>query len=433
MFAVVSRVNFIFTVWSWTVAMPVFWAGGAVPLAVWSGFLPTGIGRKGIAEKEKGLYRAGEGRVMMIARVMRAIAETMVFALLPLAAAFLVSGCGGKPASAPPGSARVKLATEVVQPQVVPAERQLDGTVEAVDEATISAQTAGRITGLFFDVNDLVPAGAVIVRLRDAEQRAGLRQAEAARSEAAAGEAEAQARFVRIRDMYERKVVAQAQYEKALAGRDAAVARLAAASAALDSAREEVAHTEVRAPYAGILTARLVHIGESVVSGTPLVRSYSLERLRVVCDLPESLADRVRQLRKAAVYVDGRRIEAAAVTVFPEVDAATNTVRARLDLPAAAPAVYPGMFVKVGLVTGEQSRLLVPLSAIVTRSEVSAVYVVGPHERVALRQVRAGDAYGDRREILAGLAAGERVALDPLAALQAVEAPPGVAGAGGDG
>jgi hypothetical protein len=74
------------------------------------------------------------------------------------------------------------------------------------------------------------------------------------------------------------------------------------------------------------------------------------------------------------------------------------------------------MFVKVGFVVGDAQRLLVPLRALVTRSEVTAVYVVNPGGRTSMRQVRVGRAVGDRIEILAGLAAGERVALDPIAA-----------------
>lgn len=337
--------------------------------------------------------------------------------------ALLLAGCGEAPAPAPAGPAASTLATEVVKAVTVPAERELDGTVEAVNQATVSAQTSGRVAEIFHDVNDFVPAGAILMKLRSTEQRAGLQQAEAARVEAAARESEVQTRYERIRDMHERKVVAKAQLDQVAAERDAAVARLAAATAAVESAREGVAYTEVRAPYAGIVTARLVRVGESVSPGTPLMRGLSLEKLRVNVDIPQTLVEQVRKLRKAAVYVDGRRVEAMQVTIFPEADPATNTFRSRVDLPANAADLYPGMFVKVGFVTGESPRLLVPKSAIVTRSEVTAVYVVDADGRVGLRQVRAGAAVGDRLEILAGLAAGERVALDPVAALRSMTPP----------
>ncbi|MBL8202197.1 MAG: efflux RND transporter periplasmic adaptor subunit [Chromatiales bacterium] len=343
-----------------------------------------------------------------------------------LLVACLLAGCGKPESPEPVGQAPANLATEVVQPVTVPAERELDGAVEAVNQATVSAQTSGRVAEILHDVNDFVPAGALLMKLRSTEQRAGLQQAEAARVEATAREAEAQTRYARIRDMYERKVVAKAQLDQVAAERDAAVARLAAANAALDSAREGVAYTEVRAPYAGIVTARLVRVGESVSPGTPLMSGLSLEKLRVTVDIPQTLVEQVRRLRKAAVYVDGRRIEATQVTIFPEADPATNTFRTRVDLPPNAADLYPGMFVKVGFVTGESPRLLVPKSAIVVRSEVTAVYVVDGDGRVSLRQVRTGGAFGDRLEILAGLAAGERVALEPVAALRTLS--PAVAG-----
>ncbi len=342
-----------------------------------------------------------------------------------------LAGCGKTPppAATAASSAVARLATEVVQPVAVPAERELDGSIEAVNQATVSAQTSGRVAEIFYDVNDFVPAGALIIKLRSTEQRAGLQQAEAAQREAAAREAEAQTRYTRLSDMYERKVVAKAQLDQVAAERDAAVARLAAARAALDSAREGVAYTEVRAPYAGIVTARLVRVGEAVVPGTPLMSGLALEKLRVTVDIPQTLVEQVRKLRKAAVYVAGRRIEATRVTIFPQADPATNTFRTRVDLPANAADLYPGMFVKVGFVTGESPRLLVSKSAVIARSEVTAVYVVDGDGRVSLRQVRTGNAFGERVEILSGLGAGERVALDPVAALRSMTTP--AAGANG--
>ena len=338
-------------------------------------------------------------------------------------------GCGKSPVPGSGAPTAARLATEVVQPVVMPSERMLDGTVEAVNQATLSAQTAGRIAGIFFDVNDAVPAGAVLIKLRSTEQRAGLLQAEASRNEASVREAEVQTRYARIADMYSRKVVAKAQLDHVAAERDAAVARLAGTRAALASAREGFDYTEVRAPYAGIVTARLVRVGEVVAPGTPLMRSYSREKLRVTVDIPQAMIDPVRKLGKAAVYAHGRRIEVAAVTIFPEADPATKTFRTRVNLPADAADLHPGMFVKVGFVTGESPRLLVLKSAIIARSEVTAVYVVDADGRVSLRQVRTGSTFGDRQEIVAGLEAGERVALDPIAALRSVTLP--VAGANG--
>jgi RND family efflux transporter MFP subunit len=326
-------------------------------------------------------------------------------------------GCSG-PGKEPKALASVPLESFVVAPEHTPLERQLDGTIEAVNQGTVAAQTSGRVAAIFYDVNDFVPAGAVIVRLRATEQRTGMLQAQAGLREATAREAEAQTRYQRISDMYDRKVVPKAMLDEATANRDTAVARLAAAKAELESAQEGVAYTEIRAPYAGIVTKRHVQVGETVSPGSLIMSGQSLQFLRVAVDVPQSIVEQVRNIRKAAVYVDGRRIEATKLTVFPEAATPSNTFRTRLELPENAADLYPGMFVKVGFVVGEADRLLVPARALIERSEVTAVYVIDASGSTSLRQVRPGHHFGDKVEVLAGLGVGERVAIDPIAAMK---------------
>jgi RND family efflux transporter MFP subunit len=329
-----------------------------------------------------------------------------------------LAGCGAT-APAPPAVPPPSLASLVVEPRQAPLERLLDGRIEAVNHGTVAAQTSGRVTEILYDVNDFVPAGAVIVRLRATEQRAGLLQSEASLREATARDTEAQQQYARIQGLYTDQVVPKSALDQALANRDAARAQLEAARAALQRAREGVAYTEVRAPYAGVVTRRDVEVGETVAPGTPLMSGLSLRYLRVAVDVPQSIVDQVRRIRKAAVYVGERRIEATRLTVFPEAASPANTFRARLELPENAADLYPGMFVKAAFVIGEAQRLLVPWNAVVERGEVTAVYVIEPNGGISLRQVRLGHRFAADVEILAGLDAGERIATDPIAAMQA--------------
>lgn len=309
-----------------------------------------------------------------------------------------------------------KLATVAVGAAPGTAERLLDGTVESVHQATLSAQTASRVAEIPADVNDRVAAGAVLLRLRGTEQAAGLSQAQASLQAAMAQEREAQARYARINDMYARKVVAKATYDQAVAARDSAVAQLEAARAGVAAAREGVSYTELRAPYAGVVTQKFVQVGEAVGPGTPLMAVAALDALRVVTEVPQSLVGQVRARQKATVIVGAARVESTSVTVFPAADPATNTFRARIDLPAGTPGLAPGMLVKVAVASDAPSRLTVPRASVVERSEMRAVYVVASDGRVTLRQLRLGRANADQVEVLAGLVAGEAVALDPVAA-----------------
>ncbi len=345
---------------------------------------------------------------------MRDLRPAVRAAALAAAASYL-AGCGGKP-SRPAPVEGPPLASVVVRAERTPLERFVDGTVEAVNQATVSAETSGRVAQIYYDVGNVVPAGAVIMRLEGTEQRAGLQAAQAGLSEAKARNAEAATNYQRIADMFQRHVVSKAQFDQATANRDAAAARLQAALAGLAAARQGVDYTEIRAPYSGVVGKRLVQVGEAVHPGMPLMSGLSLNLLRVDTNVPQSAVFQVSRLKQAAVYVGDKRIEATKITIFPEAATPSSTFRARLDLPPAALDLAPGMYVKVGLVIGTASRLLIPAAALVVRSEVTSVYVIDSKGRVSLRYVRPGHRFGDRIEILSGLEPGERIALDPIAA-----------------
>lgn len=347
------------------------------------------------------------------------VANTCRNILVAVAAtgALTLSGCGRDEEAPTHGATGASgLVTVEIGAETAPAELLLDGVVEAVNQATVSAQTAGRVAEVLVDVNDTVRKDALLMRLRATEQVAGLGQAQAALQAATAQDAQARAQFDRIRDMYERKVVARATYDQAVSERDAAAANRSAAQAALAAAREGVAYTELRAPFDGVITARPVQAGEAVAPGMPLLSVSAMGALRVVAEVPQSLADPVRSLRQARVYVGNETLTAVAVTMFPSADPQSGTFRVRVDLPATGIPLAPGMHAKVGFVTGETSRTLVPRAAVVERSELRAVYVVTPDGGVVLRQVRLGRPLGDSIEVIAGLERGERVAVDPAAA-----------------
>jgi len=314
------------------------------------------------------------------------------------------------------GAADLPFPTATADLDEAPLEQLFDGTVEAVNRATMSAQTAGRIAEVYFDVDDYVQAGQPIVRFTNVEQQSALRQANAALAEAVARSTQAEEEFARTKGLFDSGSASRREYDQAIAARDAANARVAAARSAVESAEQQLEYTLVRAPYAGIVIERHVEVGESVGVGQPLMSGLSLEALRVIVDLPQQVAALVREHDRAYVLADGGRVEATDLTIFPYAHAASNTFRVRVDLPQGQFALYPGMFVKVAFVVGESQRLLVPTQALLRRSEVTGVYVVGTDNTVRMRQVRAGGEFGDRTEILSGLLAGERVAADPVQA-----------------
>jgi len=307
--------------------------------------------------------------------------------------------------------------TATLERQVLTQERVVDGRVEAVQQSTISAQTSGRVLEVFYDVDDFVEQGAVVLRLSDTEQQARVRQAEGSLREARARFDEARAEFERIESVFEQQLVSRSDFDRARASLDSARARLESAQAGVAEAREQLGYTEVIAPYPGIVTERHVEVGEAVSPGSPLISGTSLDRLRVEISVPQRLIPSLRQHQVAEVVLDsGERITAESLTFFPYADPATNSFRVRLNLPERSEdlGLFPGMFVKTAVKLGEDQRLVVPSEAVVFRSEVVAVYVVRPEGDIRFRQIRVGRELPEGFEVLAGLRPGEVVALDPV-------------------
>ena len=344
------------------------------------------------------------------------------FAVKTLLFSLLVVLVPGQFQAAQASNTNGELATAEVSLDLLSREFRLDGVVEAINKATVSAQTRGTIQKILVDVDDFAEKGAVIIHLKDVSQKSQLKKAQAGEKEAISHLSKAEDEFKRIEDIYAKKVVSKSKMDEARHALSAAKARLDSARANLEEAREQLSYTRVKAPYSGIVTERHVEVGETVQTGAKLMTGVSLDKLRVNVDVPQNMINKIRVFGKAFVYTDaaigGDQVQVAVdkITVFPIADRASNTFKVRLDLPQGIDGLFPGMFVKASLVTGEKQVLQVPQKSIVYRSELTAVYVVTEDGSINFRHVRLGRTNNDSQIVLSGLTVGEKVALDPIEA-----------------
>ena len=315
--------------------------------------------------------------------------------------------------------------------------RGWDGVVEAVRRADLGAQTAGRVTAVEVDVNDRVAAGDVLLRISAVEQNAGANAARAQLRAAEASAVEAEQHYRRFAALASGQYVSKAQIDQARAARDSAAAARDAARAVVAQAAQQSAYTVVRAPFAGVVASRDVEPGETVAPGKPLMRVYEPRELRIEVAVPQTRAEGIRRDPRARVVLPGgREVVPAEVTVFPAADAASHSVNVRVRLPDLDPPPAPGTTAKVVFDaepgnagdTGARS-VRIPLSAVAQHGELSGAYVQ-QGDRLLLRQLRLGARFGDSVEVISGLQAGDRVASDPVAAMQALAAQRKQAGAG---
>jgi len=287
-----------------------------------------------------------------------------------------------------------------------------DAVVEAIKQATVAAQVQGRIIEVRADAGDRVRAGQVLMRIdeRETGQALAVTQAQLAN---------AKANYERTRNLFAQKFVSQAALDKAESDYKAAAASTGQAGAV-------ASFTTITAPINGIVAQRHAELGEMASPGKPLITIFEPKGLRVIASIPQyKLAD-IRQKPQARVEFPeiGKWLDAARVEILPTADARTHAVSARIYLPEAVESIggiVPGMFARAHFIVGKAKKLLVPATAVLRRSEVTAVYVIDEKNLPHLRQVRLGEAVSagvqpPSLEVLAGLTAGETVALDPVKA-----------------
>ena len=294
-----------------------------------------------------------------------------------------------------------------------------EGLVEATRQSTVSAQIGGRVKEINFDVGDRVSKGQVIVRIDEREAQQALAGSQAQVLQAQANAQNAKASYERSKQLFAQKFISQAALDKAQADYKVAMAQAAVSEAGAGQAGLARGYAAVVAPYSGVVAARMVELGEMVMPGKPLMTGFDPSEMRVVVSVPQYKLTEIGAKPEAMVELPSlnRWVKADYSTVQPLADARTHSTQVRVYLPANEVGVYPGMFVRVHFVVGKARKLVVPASAVLHRSEVVAVYVVDEKGAVRLRQIRVGEAAAEGLvEVLSGLKAGEKVAVDPVKA-----------------
>jgi len=308
------------------------------------------------------------------------------------------------------------------QPKAVTSGFELDGVIQPVQQSTVSAQASGRIVTLVVKAGDRVRAGQLLATIDDREAAVGVQRSQAQVAQAQAELHNAQANLLRTRDLQAQGFVSKAaldmaetQFKGAQAGHDQAGA--GARQSALSQG-----FTRVTAPYDGWVLQTHADAGDLAVPGKPILTVYAPQPLRAVVQLPASRADVARLSSQVEVQLPNEQgqpqwVNPVARSAMPAADPVSQTVEWRLELsPKSVQHLLPGQQVRVRFVGGQSNRMVVPAAAVLRRGELTAVYVAGD-KGFALRAVRLGPDHGaEGVEVVAGLVAGERVALDPVKA-----------------
>ncbi|MHA3902938.1 efflux RND transporter periplasmic adaptor subunit [Castellaniella sp. WN] len=308
------------------------------------------------------------------------------------------------------------LRTAPVNAITAPDQLSLDGTVQAIREATLAAQVAGTVASVEIQAGDAVRAGQALLRLDGQEAMQAQQAAQALIREADAELALAQAELRRRATLYAERYISQAAYQQAQARAATARAQAAARHAQADAARTHHGYFTIQAPYDGLIGRLDAHPGDMVMPGQPLATLFDPGALRIQAAVPQhNIGQLAPQAHVQWPPGHPNLPETLPVQVLPTRDATSLTGIIRLALPPGAPGPAPGtpVRIRIDLDGTARTRLWVPAEAVVRRADLHGIYVLGADGTPRLRQVRLGPRDGDQVEILAGLAAGETVVLDP--------------------
>ncbi len=318
-----------------------------------------------------------------------------------------------------PAGAAPSLATTTVQAAVGAGELLFDGRVEAIRQAALAAQVPGQVLALAVRAGDTVRAGQVLIRLdaRSAEQgaAASTAQVEAARASLDVATQE----LARKRQLAQKSYISQAALEQAESQFKATQAQVNALIAQASASRTQAGLHVLTAPFNGVVAQVHTELGDLAMPGKPLITLFAPEGLRVSAHVPVSALSSGTAGVGVLLQRGGGRLEPVRVQMLPTVDAQSLTREVRAELPVGAVAV-PGQYAQLMLPAARSATaaasVTIPVSALVRRAGLTAVYVLQDKQQPVLRLVRLGREDAGRVEVLSGLDAGERLVLEPQAA-----------------
>ncbi len=323
----------------------------------------------------------------------------------------------GKKGQTPP-PVPVKLAKAVVRD--MPLRLEFTGRTEAYETVTLKSRVDGQVQSVTFTEGQHVRQGDVLLRLDPADYQAKLNQMEANLAKSQAQLAKARADVERYIALRAKGFVSDEKVGEMRTAAAAAESSVHADAAAAELARLQLSYATIKAPFAGVVGAKLVFPGTAVkVNDTALAVVNRVRPLYVGFAVPEKYLPQLqagmrsdKKSMKAAISLPGNRPAWEGDVRFLDngVDTATGTIQLKAVLPNADEALAPGQFVAVSLVLETlKDAVVIPAEAVQQGAEGSFLFVAKDDSTVEVRKIRVASVQKLFAVVAEGLAAGETV------------------------
>jgi HlyD family secretion protein len=289
---------------------------------------------------------------------------------------------------------------------------QANGNVSAWQEASVGAEVNGlRLATVNVNVGDAVKKGQVLATFTTDTARADALQGQANVVQAEAGYLNAQADADRARAIQDSGALSASQIAQYVTQEKVTKAQWEAAKALLSATEIRLGNTTVKAPDDGLISARGATVGAVVGAGQELFRLIRQGRMEWRAEVTASEVGRIRVGQQARVTLaTGTELRGQVRAIAPSANEQTRNILVYVDLPRHND-LKAGTFARGVFAIGQSEALTVPTQAIVVRDGNNFVFVMDAANQAAARQVQTGRRVGERVDIVDGLQAGERVAV----------------------
>ena len=302
----------------------------------------------------------------------------------------------------------------------------LPGTLLGVIESTVYARSNGYVVRWVKDIGSPVKRGELLAEITAPEIDQELSQAVAARVQAAAGAGLAKSTAERWQALRQKDAVTQQDLDERVSAYNQAAANLAAADANVGRLRNLLGFNRVVAPFDGVVTRRNIDVGDLVNAGNggtgqALFAVAQVDPLRLYVFVPQIYAHQIKvgdAVTVALAERAGEQYQGNIARTAGAIDAGTRTMQVEIRVPNPTGALIAGSYVRVTLpIDVDAQALVVPTNVLLFRPEGTRVALVDGGGRVHLSLVKLGTDFGTSVEILRGLAASDRVVLNPADSL----------------
>lgn len=278
------------------------------------------------------------------------------------------------------------------------------GTVQAVEQAVISAKITGNVIALPVDLGSRVKHGELLAELSAGEISAQVQQAKAQLEQAK--------RNLTREENLLKKNAATLETVKSLED------SLRIAEAAHKTTLTMLDFARITAPFSGIITRKLVSVGDLATPGKPLLHIEEENKLQVLTDIPEAMILKIAKGDRLKIFIPSvnLELEGTVTEVSPIADPSSRTSPIKLRIPNH-PQLRSGQFARVTLAMAQAETLAVPAGAVMPFGQMERVFVVDDG-KARLRLVRIGARSDQYTEILSGLTEGETVVVAESGSLQ---------------